>query len=105
GLAMSVVGIPLAILTGMGTVACASGTVVFASVAVKHFHNDFKEHDHIHSNNKIETSITNQVEKNIVKPESDTKGSFKPLFTPPPSKTSYEIDMNNIDTTCAKHVI
>lgn len=92
-LAISVVGIPLAVVTVLGTGACAAGTFVFAERAGHKFSHAFGggHHHHEHYVTDI-TSVSahfDQGQKDqkhqcntVLNNQNDISGSTKPFFAP-----------------------
>lgn len=88
-LAASIVGIPLAILTAVTAVTCATGVVYFAYKAGDKFACAFTDehHDHKHGHHIKIYPVAAHFEKNqtaennaSLHNEADLKGSSKPLF-------------------------
>lgn len=95
-LAMSIVGIPLAVVTVLGTGACAAGTFVFAERAGHKFGHAFgsAHHHHHHHHEHYVTDITSvpshfdQGQKDqkhqsntVLNNQNNISGSTKPFFS------------------------
>lgn len=104
GLASTIIGIPLAVLTAMGTGACAVGTVYFAVEAGDKFVCAFEHDDHVHHHDKITIyPLSAYFDKKQIKEikahlksETDLKGSSKAFFVPASEKASNAPEIDNI---------